>query len=166
MTITLRKLSLIGFLVCAFALIGAVYVEKHYLLSPCPLCMLQRIAYAGLAVLFLIGSIFNFKSFLRYIYSTAVVLFAGAGFLLAAYQFRLQYFAAPQKMSCSASLTRLIELHPFLDALKIALTGSPECSRIDLLILGISLAGWSTIIFGLMIILTLYVLYLEAKKKI
>ncbi len=165
MTITLRKISIVGFLICAFALVGAVYIEHNYLISPCPLCMLQRYAYGLLAFIFLLGSILNLKAIFRYIYYFFVLCAAGIGCALAAYQFRLQYFAAPQKVSCSASLERLIELHPFLDALKIALQGSPECSKVDMAILGISLAGWSTIMFGLVIIFALYFFYLEATKK-
>src|SRR5262249_291441 len=154
MTITLRKLSMLGFLICVGVICGAVLLENEYMLSPCPMCMLQRIVFASLGVIFLVGSIFTFKSALRYVYSIFILLFSSIGFAIAARQFWLQYFAPPQKISCSAGLERLIQTYPFLDALKIALTGSSECSVIDYTFLTISLPGWSLFIFGVFIILT------------
>lgn len=166
MQITLRKISILGFLICAASLISALLIEDQYLVSPCPLCMLQRLVYACLGIILLFGSIFNFKSLFRYIYTTSVILIASLGFGIAYYQFWLQYYAPPQQISCSASLQRLIELHPILDALKIAFTGSPECATVDFTILTISIAGWSVILFGMFIIISVYLLYLQKKRWI
>lgn len=164
--ITLRKLSFVGFLICSAALIGAVIIEHRYLLSPCPMCMLQRIVFACLGFVFLVGTVFHFKSALRYVYSIVILLFSIIGFAIAAKQFWLQYFAPPQKISCSAGLERLIEAYPILDALKIALRGSSECAAIDFTILTISIPGWSVIMFGTFIVLTIYILYLQKKRWI
>lgn len=166
MNITLRQISILCFLICAAVLVGAVYIEENFLVAPCPLCMLQRFVYGAMACVFLIGSIFTFKSISRYVYSITILIFASLGFSIASYQFWLQYFAPPQKISCSASLTRLIELHPFLDALKMAFAGSPECARIDFTIFTISIAGWSVILFGIFVILTLYVIRLQKNRWI
>lgn len=166
MNITLRKLSFVGFFVCSAALIGAVILEQQYMISPCPMCMLQRIVFACLGFTFLVGTVIHFQSILRYVYSIVILLFSSIGFAIAAKQFWLQYFAPPQRISCSAGLERLIETYPILDALKIALTGSAECSIIDFTIFTISIAGWSVIIFGTFIVLTTYVLYLQKKRWI
>lgn len=157
---------MIGLVLCIAALGGAIFLEQSRMLSPCPMCMLQRIVFASLGVLFLIGSIFKFKSALRYVYSGSILLFSFLGFAIAAKQFWLQYFAPPQKISCSAGLERLIQMYPILDALKIALNGSPECSRIDYTFLTISLSGWSLLLFGIFIILTIYVIYMQKKRWI
>lgn len=166
MNITLRKLSFVGFLICSSALIGAVILEQQYMLSPCPMCMLQRIAFACLGFTFLVGTVIHFKSALRYVYSLVILLFATIGFAIAAKQFWLQYFAPPQKISCSAGLERLIEAYPILDALKIALRGSAACSVIDFTIFTISISGWSVIMFGTFIVLTIYIIYLQKKRWI
>lgn len=164
--LTLRKLSILGFSICASVLIGAVIIERFYAVAPCPMCMLQRIVFACLGIIFLIGSLVTFKSILRYFYSISILFFAAIGFAIAIKQFWLQYFAPPQHVSCSASLERLIELYPILDALKIALHGSPECAKIDFTVFTISIAGWSVIIFGLFLILTLYTIYMQKKRWI
>ncbi len=166
MTITLRKLSILGFLICLSALAGAIFLEEQYLASPCPLCMLQRMVYVLLGITFVFGIIFRLQSILKYFYTGIIFLISLLGFSIAAYQFWLQYFAPPQRISCTASLQRLIETYPFLDALKMAFTNSPECARVDFTIFTISIAGWSVIFFGLFIIVTSYVIYMQKKRWI
>jgi disulfide bond formation protein DsbB len=166
MTLTLRNLSIIGFIICAVSLGAAHYLEYEYMISPCPMCMLQRLVFWALGSVFLLGAIFNFKSWVRYAYSLVIMLLSGIGFTIATRQFWLQHFAPPQTVSCSASLERLIDLYPFLDALKMALTGSSECATIDFTIFTISIAGWSVFLFGSLIIVSCYVLYLQKKGRI
>ncbi len=166
MRLSLRQISLFGILVCVAALFGAVLMDHMYLLSPCPLCMLQRIVFVGLAILFFAGVIFNFQSALRYVYAVLIFFMSALGFAIASWQFWLQYFAPPQHTSCSASLQRLIELYPVFDALKMIFAGSPECAKVDFTIFYISLAGWSVFIFGTFMILTLYIIYAIKKRWI
>lgn len=157
--LTLRKISFAGLVVCIGCLLGAVFIENQYMVSPCPLCMLQRIVFGMLAVFFLLGTIFKFRSPLNYIYSFIIFLLSSLGLAIAWRQFWLQYYAPKMRVSCSASLERLIDAYPFLDALKIALRGSSECATVDFTIIGISLAGWAVILFGVFAILALYIMY-------
>lgn len=163
---SLRTLCILGFLFCSLALLSAIYLENHYTLSPCPMCMLQRMVFAAMGIVFLLGAIVNFQSILRFLTPILILLLSSLGFLIAARQFWLQYFAPPQMTSCAASLQRLIQAYPFLDALKIALNGSPECQKIDFTIFTISIAGWSVFIFGTFVIITLYIIYLQNKRRL
>ncbi len=164
--LTLRNISIAGFVICAASLGAAHYIEYEYMMSPCPMCMLQRFVFWILAGLFLLGAIFKFKEMLKYLYSSTIMFFSALGFAIALRQFWLQYFAPPQAVSCSASLERLIDLYPFLDALKMALSGSSECSTIEFTIFTISIAGWSVWLFGTFIIVSCYVMYLQKKRRI
>jgi disulfide bond formation protein DsbB len=130
------------------------------------MCTLQRIVFLGMAIVFLIGTIVNFKSALRYICPILILVLSSLGFLIAARQFWLQYFAPPQLTSCTASLERLIQAYPILDALKVALHGSPDCAKVDFTVFTISIAGWSVFMFGTFILLTTYVIYLQKKRRI
>jgi disulfide bond formation protein DsbB len=154
----LRTLAWIGFSICLAAIGGAKYIEYQYMLGGCPLCILQRIIFYVLGFLFLIGAIFKFKrgTFLTYVYGTSISLIALIGAMLAERQLWLQYFAPPQAISCSASLERLLAIHPWFDALRIAIAGSSECATIDFTILGLSLAGWGFGLFLLLFALGLY----------
>ena len=54
---TFRAQFLAGF-VLSYALIGAaLYIEHGMLMMPCPLCILQRIAFAVLGAVFLVGGL-------------------------------------------------------------------------------------------------------------
>jgi disulfide bond formation protein DsbB len=153
-------------MICAVSLGAAHYLEYEYMVSPCPMCMLQRLVFWALGGIFLLGAIFNLRSRVRYLFSIAVIVLSGLGFAIALRQFWLQYFAPPQTVSCSASLERLIDLYPVLDALKMALHGSSECASIDFTIFTISIAGWSVVLFGSLIIVSCYVVYLQKKGRI
>lgn len=148
----LRSLAFVGLCICLAAIGGAKYIEYQYMLGGCPLCILQRIMFYALGCLFLVGVIFKFKrgTFVTYVYGTSISLIALIGAMLAERQLWLQYFAPPQAVSCSASLERLLAIHPWFDALRIAIAGSSECATIDFTILGLSLAGWA---FGLFLLL-------------
>ncbi|MDQ3511301.1 MAG: disulfide bond formation protein B, partial [Pseudomonadota bacterium] len=56
-SISFRMLFLLGFLACAGLLGYAVYLQLHTGLEPCPLCIFQRVAFAALGLLFLIGAL-------------------------------------------------------------------------------------------------------------
>lgn len=163
---TLRNLSILGLFICVAAIAGAHYLEHEYMLAPCPMCMLQRCIFWVLGGLFLIGSLFKIKKNWGYLYSSLVVIFSSLGFAIAMRQVWLQYFAPPQQSSCSASLERLIELYPVLDALKMALSGSSECANIDFAFMNISIAGWSMILFASFILVGLGTIYLQKKRRI
>ncbi len=143
----IRKLSLCGLIMCIAAVGGALFLEHQYMLAVCPLCILQRIIFYILIPVFLLGTLLQPQRLIGKIYSFILFICAFAGTLLASRQVWLQYFAPPQKITCSASLERLIKVHPFLDAMKIAILGSGECSEIDFTILGLSLAVWSLLLF-------------------
>lgn len=143
----IRKLSLFGLIMCIAAVGGALFLEHQYMLAVCPLCILQRIIFYALIPIFILGAVVQPRRLLGKVYSGITFLLALAGTLLASRQVWLQYFAPPQKITCSASLERLLKVHPFLDAMKLAVLGSGECAEIDFTIMGLSLAVWSLLLF-------------------
>jgi disulfide bond formation protein DsbB len=163
---SLQKISIIGFLICAAVLCAAYYLEYQYMLAACPLCILQRIVFMALGLVFLIGIIIKFKDFMVYLYGGSIILLSLCGAALAGRQIWLQYFAPPQKISCSASLSHLLEIYPFLSALKIALAGSGECAIIDFKIFGLSIAAWSLVIFSAIALTMLYTICWQKKRRI
>jgi disulfide bond formation protein DsbB len=158
--INLRALSVLGCVICIAVLAAAIHIENEYMLAPCPLCMLQRIVFGMLGAVFLLGALLpKIANMIHKIYCALIILVAGTGLGIATRQFWLQYFAPPQKLSCSAGLGHLIEMYPIFDALKIALTGSADCATVDFTILTISFAGWSVILFGLFVIIGIYIMF-------
>ncbi|MFP3786408.1 disulfide bond formation protein B, partial [Burkholderia sp. SIMBA_024] len=52
-----RTQFLLGFVVCVALLGYAIYLQLHDGLEPCPLCIFQRIAFAALGLVFLLGAL-------------------------------------------------------------------------------------------------------------
>ena len=52
-----RSQFLLGFAACAALLAYALYVQFQLQILPCPFCIFQRIAFAALGLVFLIGGI-------------------------------------------------------------------------------------------------------------
>src|SRR3546814_8702165 len=52
-----RSRFLLGFLACAGLIAYALYTQFHDGLTPCPLCIFQRIAFAALGLVFLVGGL-------------------------------------------------------------------------------------------------------------
>ena len=77
---TFRAQYLTGFVLC-FGLIGyALYVQFGMLMLPCPLCILQRIAFAALGFVFLVGGLHAPKGRVgRAIYGLLAFVPAAAG---------------------------------------------------------------------------------------
>lgn len=161
-----RITALFGLVACICVLSTAYYLEQQYMLASCPLCILQRVIFMAMAVVFAYGCIGKLAGGMRYVYSSSLIIFSTLGMAIAGRQLWLQYFAPPQKLSCSASIQRLMELYPIFDVLKIILTGSGECAAIDFTILGLSIAAWSFGLFTLISAAMIYVLYLQKKRRI
>lgn len=52
-----RAQFFLGFLICAGLLGYAIFLQLKMGLEPCPLCIFQRLAFAALGLLFLIGAL-------------------------------------------------------------------------------------------------------------
>jgi len=161
---SITKISAVGLVACLAVLATAYYLEQQYMLASCPLCILQRVIFMAMAAVY--GCAGKLTGILRYIYSSSLIILSVLGMAIAGRQLWLQYFAPPQKLSCSASIQRLMELYPILDVLKIILTGSGECAAIDFTILGLSIAAWSFGLFSVIGAAMIYVFYLQKKRRI
>ncbi len=144
-----RQQFLLGAVVC-FALIGyALYVQFGMLMMPCPLCILQRIAFAAMGVVFLVGGAHSPSSgWARGLYAGLVAMAAGLGASVAGRHVWLQSLPADQVPLCnSLGLEYLIEATGFFAALRTALMGSGECAKVDWTFLGLAMPAWTLLCF-------------------
>ncbi|HEX5756460.1 MAG TPA: disulfide bond formation protein B [Arenimonas sp.] len=140
-----RSQYLLGATLC-FGLIGyALYVQFGMLMMPCPLCILQRIAFAAMGVFFLAGAIHRPRSRVgRGVYGVLVLLGAASGAGVATRHVWLQSLPPDQVPLCtSLGLEYLIEAQGVFAALATALTGSGECAKVDWTFLGLSMPVWT-----------------------
>jgi len=158
-----RNICWLGFSFCAILLISAYGLEYYMMIEPCPLCILQRIVFAAIAVLFAISALINPKAVGQIIHSILMGAFALLGLLLAARQVWLQHLPTNEALSCTAGLQRLLQQYPMLDVLALVLKGTQDCAEIQLKILGLSIPSWSLLCFSFLIILSIYIAILQKK---
>ncbi|MCD6047772.1 MAG: disulfide bond formation protein DsbB [Gammaproteobacteria bacterium] len=141
----MRLKNLMGFLLSFGLILAALFFQYYQHLNPCPLCILQRLAFMGVALLFLIFLIFPAKKWLIRLQAVLMFLVAGGGLAVAIRQVYLQHLPKDQVPGCGPGLNYLIQNLPLNDALLKIFQGSGECAVVDWRFLGLSMASWSAI---------------------
>ncbi len=144
-----RAQYLTGFALCASLLAFALYVQFGMLMLPCPLCILQRIAFVGMGIVFLLGGLHSPKGRVgRAVYGCLVLLPAAAGAGVAGRHVWLQSLPPGDVPLCSSmGLEYMVEAMGPMNALAKALTGSGECAKVDWAFLGVSMPAWTLVWF-------------------
>ena len=137
----------------AVGLVAAALFMQHVIgLNPCPLCIFQRIAYLLLAAAAALAAWRSPQPSAR-AFGVATVLLALVGAGIAAWHVRLQN--APETLSCGPGLGVMLENFPLTQVLPKVFRGSGDCADAGMLILGLSLAGWSLVGFLALTLVTL-----------
>ena len=152
-----RLQFLAGFLLCAAFIGYAIYAQFHDGLNPCPLCIFQRIAYAALGVVFLLGGVHAPKGRLgRRLYGVLALIPGGLGLGIAARHVWLTHLPADQVPECGPPLQFMMDTNPLTDVIRKVLTGSGECAKVDWTFLGMSMPAWSLTCFIGLVLCALY----------
>ena len=143
MTIPGRRLfNLVGFLSCAGMMGFALFAEHILLLTPCPLCVLERVATISLGIIFLIASLHNPSAWGKQVYALLLFLAAGAGAGVAGWHVWIQNLPADKVPACGPGLDYMLDAFPLADALRMVFTGSGECADVVWQFLGLSMPSW------------------------
>ncbi len=155
--LSFRSAYLLGFVVCA-ALIGfALYSQFQWGLQPCPLCIFQRIAFAALGIVFLIGALHAPKAAGgRRTYGLLAFVAAAVGIGIAGRHVWLTHLPPDQVPHCGPPLEFMMETNALTDVIRKVLTGSGECAKVDWTFLGLSMPAWSLTWFVLLAIWALW----------
>ena len=134
--------------VCAISvgLLAFGMVLQHVVgLEPCPMCIVQRYALVGVAVVAGLGAVFASRLGLG-LSSLLGLMLVGLGAFTAARQSWLQWFP-PEVVSCGRDFYGMIESLPLGRAIPLIFRGSGDCSVIDWTFLGATIANWSFVWF-------------------
>lgn len=137
----------LGVVLCASLLGYALFVQYGLFLDPCPLCILQRVAFFALGVIFLVGALHSPGALGRKVYGVLASLAAAAGIGIAGRHVWLQSLPPDQVPDCGPGLNYMLETMPFASALNKVLQGSGECAAVDWTFLGFSMPFWSLVWF-------------------
>lgn len=161
-----RSQYLLGFLLCASFIGFAIFSQFQWGLQPCPLCIFQRIAFAGMAVVFLLGALHAPKGVWgRRLYGLLALIPGGIGIGIAARHVWLTHLPADQVPECGPPLQFMMEVNPLTDVIRKVLTGSGECAKVDWTFLGLSMPAWSLFWFVLLAGWALYAAFKSPMLK-
>ena len=138
----------IGAAACAALVSLALYLQYYVDLDPCPLCMLQRVAFIVLGVFFFLGAIHGPGKTGARIYAGLAGLSALTGLGLAARHVWLQY-NPPQFSACTGDLYSQLERLPLGRVIANAIRATGDCAKVDWTLLHLSIAEWSLVWFAL-----------------
>lgn len=145
-----RSQFLLGFVACAVVLAYAFYLQLHVGLEPCPLCIFQRVAFAALGVVFLIGALHSPVGRARGVYGVLALFAAGVGAAIAGRHVWLQNLPPDQVPTCGPGLDYMLDAMPIAGVIRKVLTGSGECAKVDWSFVGLSMPAWSLVCFVLL----------------
>ncbi len=141
----------------------ALYKQHVDFLDPCPLCILQRVAYIAAAVIAGIAFIQGASGFWQRLWAAGYGLAAAIGAGIAAWHVRLQHLPPDKVPDCGPGLDYMLENLPLWNVLQQVFQGSGECADIVWTFLGLSMPGWSLVMFLAMLAAALW-LYIRASS--
>ena len=145
---TFRAQFLLGFLACTGLLAYAFYTQLYGGLEPCPLCIFQRVAFAALGCVFLVGGLHGpQRSGVRRAYGVVALVAAGAGIAIAGRHVWLQSLPSEQVPTCGPGLDYMLDAMPIAGVIRKVLTGSGECANVDWAFMGLSMPVWALVWF-------------------
>ncbi len=143
-----RLRSLAGLIACVALLAYALYVQFALNLQPCPLCILQRIAFMTLGVLFLVAALHapgHGRGRLAYAGLEVVAALAGAS--VASRQLWLQMQPPNPFGSCGAPLNYMVKNLPLTEVIRKVFIGSGDCAVVNWRFLGMPMSFWTLVCF-------------------
>lgn len=135
------------------------YLQRHLGLSPCPLCIFQRVGLIVMGGFALISALFNPKSkVLRLLLWLGSLVGIGWATAVAARHVWLQHLPADQVPSCGPGLNYWLDTLPILQVFKEVFAGSGECASVDWTFMGLSIPEQSLILFSVLLIVHVLIL--------
>ncbi len=152
--------------VACFALLGyALYVQYVMYLDPCPLCILQRVVFIAIGVLFVVAAVKPVKGWGRTLLGLLVVLWCGMGLYLSGLHVWLQSLPPEEVPACGPGLYLVLEQSPFFEVLSNVLKGSGECAESVWDFWGLSMPAWTLIWYAGLLVYTVVWMRIKVQEK-
>lgn len=139
-----RICFLLGFLACVLLLAVGAFLQFVKELEPCPLCISQRLAILATGLVFLTAGIHNRG---RKVYAVIISLFALGGSGISIRHIWLQHLPPDEVPECSPGLEYVFQNFPLSNTIKLMLSGTGECAKVDWTLLGLSIPELTLIAF-------------------
>lgn len=149
-------------LVCAGLLGFAYYAQYVMYLDPCPMCILQRIAFMIMGVFALIGTLHGSRGAMRWVWTGGVAAGGVWGAVTAGRHIWIQNLPPDLVPDCGPGFDYNREMFGLGEALRAAFAGSGDCAEISWSFLGLSMPWWTLIWY---VGLTLFLVAAVARVK-
>lgn len=145
-----RWLYLAGALVIAVLFGAALYLQHMLHQDPCPLCMVQRVIFIVMLVLFAIAALHNPKRTGARVYAALIGLVALSGVGVASRHIWIQHLPKDEVPACGPGLNYMLENFPMSEVLQELMHGSGECAAKGWTFLTLGIPEWSLIWYVLL----------------
>jgi disulfide bond formation protein DsbB len=149
-SISKRWLYLAGALIVGILFCSALYLQYVLRQDPCPLCMVQRVIFIAIGVLFFIAALHNAKRAGAKVYSVLIALFAVGGVGVASRHIWIQHLPADQVPACGPGLDFMLKHFPMSEVWQELMHGSGECAAKGWTFLTLGIPEWSLVWFVLL----------------
>ena len=144
------------FCVCVITIGIVLYMEHVMLLSPCGLCITQRVFVILCGLVCLVSAIHNPDPSGQKLYAFFAASMCVFGSYFAGRQIWLQHLPEDQVPACGPGLTYIYDNFPFLETLNFLLKGDGNCAEVQFRFLGLSIAEMSMVAFAVLFCSLLY----------
>lgn len=148
-------------LACLAILAGAYGLEWVAGMEPCPLCIVQRLVFVALAVVFLLAFLHGAVGWGRHVYAGLLTVISGLGVAVAGRHLWLQSLPPEEVPACGPGLDYMVDAFGLAGAVPMVLAGSGECAEVHK-VLGLTLPGWTLAAY---VLLALWALWLCRRPR-
>ncbi len=132
----------------AGGLIGfALFLQYVMHQDPCPLCMVQRVVFIAMSVLFVIAMLHGPKRSGERVYAMLLVLLSLTGVAVASRHIWIQNLPKDQVPACGPGLDYMLDTMPLSNVLKQLMHGSGECAEKGWTFLTLGIPQWSLLCY-------------------
>jgi disulfide bond formation protein DsbB len=154
---SLRLYSFVPFITTVLLLAYAYYEEYVEYLDPCPLCMVQRLVFAIIGVLFLLTLVKPPQFVLRKVVAVIIAIVSLMGAAVSSRHIWIQNLPPDEVPACGPGLFYMLDTLPFGAVLQEILHGSGECAEVSWRFLGLTMPMWTLVCFiGFVIYTTIW----------
>jgi protein dithiol:quinone oxidoreductase len=153
--ITVRTINFLNFGICCGLIFFAYYLQEVANLHPCPLCVLERLIFAILSLVFLLMGIHNPQKKGLQIYGIIILFFTLLGMFFAGRHLWLQSQPNALGEICVPGVSYLLKSLPLSQAIKVMFLGSADCAKVNWSFLGLSIPGWTFLFFDVFALVSL-----------
>lgn len=118
---------------------------KHQ--DPCPLCMVQRLIFIGILLVFFLAALHGPKRLGERIYAVLISLLALSGVGVASRHIWLQNLPKDQIPACGPGLDYMLNTFPMAEVLKELMHGSGECAAKGWTLFTLGIPEWSLLCY-------------------